>query len=85
MLVQSLLQYRTANLRHTEFANVPNEMADYYGKDQPSASYKWGVVVPAVFGVTDTKWSAVAWFRSRKRAVDYANIRYTVYAIARMK
>ncbi len=56
----------------------------YYGKDEPSASFKWGVVVPVV-GVDRTDWRAVAWFKSRKRADEYARSGWSTYAIARMK
>lgn len=69
---------------------MADEMKTYYGVDEPSASYKWGVVIP-VNGPSGpglpaaTQWKAVAWFKSRKRAVEYANSGWSNYAIARMK
>lgn len=60
------------------------QMDAFYGKDQPSASFKWGVIVPNV-GLDRTDWRAVAWFKSRKRAVEYANSGWSNYAIARLK
>lgn len=60
------------------------QMDAYYGKDQPCASFKWGVIVP-VTSIDRTDWRAVAWFKSRKRAVEYANSGWSNYAIARMK
>lgn len=60
------------------------QMDAYYGKDLPSASFKWGVVVQVV-GLDRPNWLAVAWFKSRKRAVEYAETGWKNYAIARMK
>lgn len=67
---------------------MADEMKSYYGVDEPSASYKWGVVVPVIgnaVGHPQTVWRAIAWFKSRKRAVEYANTGWSTYAIARMK
>lgn len=68
---------------------MADEMTSYYGKDEPSASYKWGVVIPITVvqvGVPNAvQWRAVAWFKSRKRAEEYANTGWSTYAIARMK
>lgn len=64
-------------------------MTSYYGKDEPSASFKWGVVIPVtstmiIVGTSSgTQWRAVAWFKSRKRAVEYAKSGWSTYAIAR--
>lgn len=70
---------------------MPNDIDAYYGKDQPSASFKWGVIVPVLTVVNDPpfstkvpKWTAVAWFKSRKRADEYARTGWASYAIARM-
>lgn len=60
----------------------------YYGKDEPSASFKWGVIVPITTGATakpHTTWTAVAWFKTAKRAKEYAESGWSVYAIARLK
>lgn len=65
------------------------QMDAFYGKDHPSASFKWGVIIPITIvqpGVpTAVQWRAVAWFKSRKRAVEYAESGWSTYAIARTK
>lgn len=68
-----------------------NQLEAYYGKDLPSASFKWGVVVP-VHGPSGPGlpaaivWRAVAWFKTQKRAIEYAHTGFAPnYAIARMK
>lgn len=57
-------------------------MGEYYGHDAPSASYKWGVVIPG--GVTFDKWVTVAWFKTRERAVTYARSGWNEFAICRL-
>lgn len=58
---------------------------EYYGKDEPSASYKWGVVVPVMHGAIDpVTWRVVAWFKTRKRAQAYAMSGWGEFAICRL-
>lgn len=48
----------------------------YYGRDKPSSTYKWGLVLPFVVAPVavspTTVWRVVAWFPSRKNAKAYA-------------
>jgi hypothetical protein len=64
-----------------------NEMTSYYGRDDASATYKWGVVIPITQIqarlANRVEWKAVAWFKTRKRAEEYAKTGWTAYAIAR--
>lgn len=60
---------------------------EYYGKDEPSASYKWGVVVPVIgnaVGHPQTVWRAIAWFKTRKRAEAYAVSGWAEFALCRL-
>lgn len=58
---------------------------EYYGKDEPSASYKWGVVVPVTHGAIDpVSWRVIAWFKTRKRAQTYALTGWGEFAICRL-
>ena len=59
----------------------------YYGKDEPSATYKWAVVSPGtVHGFhlpAREAWQAVAWFKTRKAAEDYGRRTFARFAVAR--
>lgn len=57
---------------------------EYYGHDEPSASYKWGVVIPVTQGVAETSWRVVAWFKTRERATTYARSGWNEFAICRL-
>lgn len=54
----------------------------FYGRDKPSRSYKWAIVA----GSEHSAPRAVAWFKTRKAAIDHAErIRMFEYAIARIE
>lgn len=57
----------------------------FYGRDEPSATYKWGVVIDMSSPLLLLHgWQVVAWFKTRKRAEEYARRRLVrAYAIAR--
>lgn len=59
----------------------------YFGRPNPSKTYKWGLVLPMVIGPPARleQWRVVCWFPSRKNAEAYALRvhRGTPYAIAR--
>lgn len=59
----------------------------FYGRDEPTKTYIWGVVIPVTLSrpSPDIKndWRAVAWFKTRKRAEEYARSGWATYAIAR--
>lgn len=58
---------------------------EYYGHDEPSASYKWGVVIPYVTGASDAvTWRVVAWFKTRRRAEAYAVSGWAEFALCRL-
>jgi hypothetical protein len=49
----------------------------YYGRPDPSRTYKWGLVLPGVPDVfplsrTTPTWRVVCWFPTRKKAEAYA-------------
>jgi hypothetical protein len=62
----------------------------YYGRDDASATFKWGVVIRQPILVSGRnhgldEWKAIAWFKTRKRAEEYAREGWGAYAIARVQ
>lgn len=47
----------------------------FYGRPEPSRTYKWGLVLPCRNGhlPVEFPWRIVAWFPSRTAAEAYAN------------
>lgn len=61
-----------------------NELAEYYGSDTASKTYKWGVVIPMSERCRPSEmWQAVAWFKTRRAAERYAKTGWPRHAIAR--
>lgn len=48
----------------------------FYGREQPSKTYKWGLVLPLETyiptGMVPALWKVVAWFPTRAAAEQYA-------------
>lgn len=63
------------------------ETDTFYGRDEASKTFKWGVVIPITQIqarlANRIEWKAVAWFKTRKRAEEYARSGWSTYAIAR--
>lgn len=57
----------------------------YFGRDKPSRTYKWGLVLPSIQFGEAYPWRVVCWFKTRKAAEDYAKRVHgrNPYAIAR--
>lgn len=58
------------------------ETDKFYGRDDPTATYKWGVAVASEF----SDWRIIAWFKTRKAAIAYGKrmTARTQFAIARI-
>lgn len=62
------------------------ELDAWYSRDVASATYHWGVVIPcAIAGGKPYWWQSIAWFKTRRSAIEYAERRYPAYAIARIE
>jgi hypothetical protein len=61
------------------------QTGEYYGHDEPSPSYKWGVVIPMIRGVAEASWCTVAWFKTRKAATRYGRSGWNEFAISRLE
>jgi hypothetical protein len=55
-----------------------NEVTEYFGREEPSRTYKWALVLPIsppsilTRGTGRDAWQAIAWFKTRKACEAYA-------------